>query len=134
MQTKATTHFVFNLINVRKVLPLPLQDTLAQKNESALPPSCTCTYKTDTTAACFQTSRWQPVFLRLMTFHTTHNQHRPPGLQTLPLFSKPSGPHSLGGTKHLAQSFIFLSGVPPQRCTGLIHTHIRRRIGILFFQ
>ena len=31
-----------------------------------------------------------------MTSHTTHNQQRPPGLQTLPLFSKPSGPHSLG--------------------------------------
>lgn len=37
------------------------------------------------------------------------------------------------GTKHLAQSFIFLSGVPPQHCTGLVCTHIKYRIGILFF-
>lgn len=38
------------------------------------------------------------------------------------------------GTKHLARSFIFLSGVPPQHCTSLICTHIKYCIGILFFQ
>lgn len=38
------------------------------------------------------------------------------------------------GTKHLAPSFIFLSGVPPQHCTTLICTHIKYCIGILFFQ
>lgn len=37
------------------------------------------------------------------------------------------------GTQHLAPSFIFLSGVPPECCTSLICTHIKYCIGIPFF-
>lgn len=41
---------------------------------------------------------------------------------------------TLLGNQAPGPNFIFLPGVPPQHCTGLICTHIKYCIGILFFQ
>lgn len=91
---------VFNLGNVRvHLLSQDLQTRRVKKKHTQKMnfPSCTrVPGPSKLHGSLFQRNRWQHVFLRLMTSHTTHNQQRPPGLQTLPLFSKPSSPHSLG--------------------------------------
>lgn len=71
--------------------------------------------------------------MRLVSLHTNHNQRRPRGLQTPPSVLQTLRSSLSRGSGHLAPSFIFLSVLPPQRCTGLICTHIKHCIGILFF-